>query len=523
MNAHVSADGRADSCEERCAANLHCIGYMTEDKARCQLLFDTDSNAADRIHGADTETRNYCWKKNAATTDDAYTYYRIEVSQNAGGSYWCIEELSFYDTDGERLTLDKSRGSAQSQWDARYAARKAFNEISDANEGHYCSQSGVPTGWLAYEFSFPVRLSKYAIEGLSGYENEWSPVSWTFEGSVDGTSWDVLDTQSDHDSWSDGEIKEFQLIGYTLVGNGWCRNSFGSRLGTNFDDSMNAHVSADGRADSCEERCDANSNCIGYMTEDKAKCQLLFDTDNNAADGIHGADTETRNYCWKKNVATTDMVVALGDSIAEWSNDKLSAYCSGKEVSNNAVGGSTAEQWALDSTAVPNPHNSDVLNNMSPTHILNSIDTKYRVTHVWISLGVNDYWEDCQVPTNLASNLQSIFNKVRSVKPNAKIIVTGYAQLSRDTGYCQNDLEIISEVNAALKTICESNGVTFVDNTWLLGGSISAYADSQYFYDFIHYNDEGYCRWFTDNAMQSALECGASTGECSDGVSWPQH
>eukprot|EP00493_Phyllostaurus_siculus_P015768 UN16011 len=44
-----------------------------------------------------------------------------------------------------------------------------------------------------------------------------------------------------------------------------------------FDDSMNVHVSADGRADSCEERCDANSNCIGYMTEDKANASY-FDT-----------------------------------------------------------------------------------------------------------------------------------------------------------------------------------------------------------------------------------------------------
>jgi lysophospholipase L1-like esterase len=395
--------------------------------------------------------------------------------------------------------------------------------------------------------------------------------------------------------WTNAVFAHTRLTGYTLVGNGWCKSSSGSRLGTNFDDSMNEHVSAGGRAYSCEERCDANSNCIGYMTEDKAKCQLLFDTDNNAADGIHGADSETRNYCWKKNVATTDIglctqqslstnsvtrqicedspqacevyikkgtlngvqvqsghdycnaiglscismfedrndcrrkhqydscsstggstsdhivrcgvkdiVVALGDSIADWSHDKLSVYCSGKDVSNNAVGGSTAEEWALDST------------NKSPTHILNSIDTKYRVTHVWISLGVNDYWEDCQVPTNLASNLQSIFNKVRSLKPNAKIIVTGYAQLSGDTHYCPDDLEIISKVNAALKTICESNGVTFVDNTWLFGGSISTHADSEYYYDWIHYNDKGYCRWFTDDAMQSALECGTSTEECSD-------
>jgi len=307
LDVFIGNGHNSETCSRACEDYLY-FALQHHGECRCDNHFSSEAKykkVDDSRCGSDRKGRGWTNAVFAQTKDDAYRYYRVEVSQNAGGSYWCIEELSFYDTYGKRLTLDKSRGSAQSQWDARYAARKAFNEISDANEGHYCSQSGVPTGWLAYEFSSPVRLSKYSIEGLSEYGNQWSPVSWTFEGSVDGTSWDVLDTQSDHDSWSDGEIKEFPLIGYTLVGNGWCRNSFGSRLGTNFDDSMNAHVSADGRADSCEERCDANSNCIGYMTEDKAKCQLLFDTDNNAADGIHGADTETRNYCWKKNFATT--------------------------------------------------------------------------------------------------------------------------------------------------------------------------------------------------------------------------
>merc|ERR1719312_2134439 len=59
-----------------------------------------------------------------------YRYYRIAVSQNAGATYWCLEELSFYGDNGQRLTLDKSFGSAETIFDHRYTAEMAFNAIS---------------------------------------------------------------------------------------------------------------------------------------------------------------------------------------------------------------------------------------------------------------------------------------------------------------------------------------------------------------------------------------------------------
>ena len=142
---------------------------------------------------------------------DAYRYYRIDVSQDAGAPYWCLEELSFYDNGGGRITLNKDFGFAESAYSNSYAAAMAFNELSDSDSSYYCSKNSIPTGWLAYDFQTPTFISKYAMERLNGHGNRYSPVDWTFEGSMDNINWDVLDTQSGENDWEDGEIKEFSL------------------------------------------------------------------------------------------------------------------------------------------------------------------------------------------------------------------------------------------------------------------------------------------------------------------------
>ena len=56
----------------------------------------------------------------------------------------------------------------------------------------------------------------------------------------------------------------------------------------------------DGSAEHCESECRLDTACIGYMTEDGTKCDLILSTDTNATGGIISVDSQTRNYCWKK-------------------------------------------------------------------------------------------------------------------------------------------------------------------------------------------------------------------------------
>ena len=123
----------------------------------------------------------------------AYRYYRIDVTANAGANYWCLEELSFYGHDGDRLELNSADGFAETEHPEPYTASFAFNEQTDAvmnsknklsklvmkdyqtgniicqgsmicffeDASYYCSQNGVATGWLAYDFHNPTVVSKY--------------------------------------------------------------------------------------------------------------------------------------------------------------------------------------------------------------------------------------------------------------------------------------------------------------------------------------------------------------------------
>ena len=101
---------------------------------------------------------------------------------------------------------------------------------------------------------------------------------------------------------------------YQLVGNGWCRNGNNQRIRAlntrKIEVSWSGYrqypwrivkVNADGSAAYCESNCSLDPTCIGYMTEDGTKCDVLLTTDDNAEGGITHVDRETRNYCWKKS------------------------------------------------------------------------------------------------------------------------------------------------------------------------------------------------------------------------------
>ena len=87
-----------------------------------------------------------------------------------------------------------------------------------------------------------------------------------------------------------------------MVGNGWCRGGNGERIQRkdNTFDWQPVTAGVDNSAEACETSCLDRSDCIGYMTEDGEKCDIILSSDLNAAEGISHVDTESRNYCWMK-------------------------------------------------------------------------------------------------------------------------------------------------------------------------------------------------------------------------------
>jgi len=138
-----------------------------------------------------------------------YSKYRIDVTKNSDSpSPWCIQELKFYGENANRIATPESGASAETIYNGDYAAKKAFNEVSNYDESYYCSKNGVKTGWLQFDFGIKTKISSYEIESAGGYP---APVDWKFEGSNDGSTWVTLDEQSGH-TWNRDETKSFKLI-----------------------------------------------------------------------------------------------------------------------------------------------------------------------------------------------------------------------------------------------------------------------------------------------------------------------
>ncbi|MGQ8871424.1 discoidin domain-containing protein [Paenibacillus sp. TSA_86.1] len=97
-----------------------------------------------------------------------------------------------------------------------YEPWRAFNGTSSNAADCWATESGKVTGWLAYKFTGKVSVYKYSITSRNSsvagdYAKESAPKKWTFEGSNDGVSWTVLDTQLNVTNWSINETRIFEI------------------------------------------------------------------------------------------------------------------------------------------------------------------------------------------------------------------------------------------------------------------------------------------------------------------------
>ena len=77
--------------------------------------------------------------------------------------------------------------SVSNVYSSGYPGYYAFNETS----GYWCTQSYVGDAWLQIEYKTPIRIN--AFEYLADFDSGY-PYSLNFEGSQNGTSWDILYT-----------------------------------------------------------------------------------------------------------------------------------------------------------------------------------------------------------------------------------------------------------------------------------------------------------------------------------------
>lgn len=110
-------------------------------------------------------------------------------------------------------TFPYGRAFASSIYSTTYDAWKAFNNIDDS-EGYMSANGSGGIGYLGYEFVNPIVIGKYALRSMNHTSSSLlnrMPKDWNFEGSNDGISWIILDTQVNQ-SWTNiNTNKEFIL------------------------------------------------------------------------------------------------------------------------------------------------------------------------------------------------------------------------------------------------------------------------------------------------------------------------
>lgn len=112
-------------------------------------------------------------------------------------------------------TAPSGVASASTIYGVGYEAYKAFNNSKTGISDGWRTASNTKLGWIQYTFDTPKKIAKYTVTPITETTTN-APKDWTFQGSNDGVTWDVLDTQTAQVSWTASEKREF-LINENLV------------------------------------------------------------------------------------------------------------------------------------------------------------------------------------------------------------------------------------------------------------------------------------------------------------------
>jgi hypothetical protein len=136
----------------------------------------------------------------------------IDASHSA---YWGTDAGRYQDASLPAQTSDSAPSgynvTYSSQYpDPVYTGWHAFDQTTSTT---WAVSSGT-TGYVARQIPSALTLTAYAVSnnrGDSGASTSNAPSAWTFEGSNDGSSWTVLDTQTSQTGWGASERRVYPI------------------------------------------------------------------------------------------------------------------------------------------------------------------------------------------------------------------------------------------------------------------------------------------------------------------------
>lgn len=100
-----------------------------------------------------------------------------------------------------------------------YASLPPYKAFDNAIGGSgYFVTNAVSTGWIQIYFNGGYyTLNNYSIRVNTIPEPNRAPKDWTMQGSVDGTTFTILDTVTNQTTWASGETRNFVCESYYKV------------------------------------------------------------------------------------------------------------------------------------------------------------------------------------------------------------------------------------------------------------------------------------------------------------------
>lgn len=186
----------------------HIVELMTTKAPKHYTLCNNDIyNIADLPHLAQAIEEDFGYVNYFG--GDGVTTFAVP---NYGVKYTSIiPTMSSHSQNGYVVT-------ASSEFSSYYPAWQAFDKVSNPEgsgnpECSWISAKDVSDGWVCMQFPVPVKISRYSVGVRHHAEGYGITQLDDFEvlGSVDGITWDVIDSKTAEPSWSNGEKRYYDV------------------------------------------------------------------------------------------------------------------------------------------------------------------------------------------------------------------------------------------------------------------------------------------------------------------------
>lgn len=182
------------------------VGYVLDPGV---TLVGSRFSASSAMPSSTTTTSYLSAAFRTAAPESGYRFYRLNIADNNGRSTVNIAEVQVRSSVGGDDETVAGAGFASSVTSAAFDGNKAFDDDAAT---FWATANGVTAATLATDLGTgrEITAAQYAIRARAD-ANNGSPKDWTFEGSNDLETWDVLDTVTGETGWANGETRTYTV------------------------------------------------------------------------------------------------------------------------------------------------------------------------------------------------------------------------------------------------------------------------------------------------------------------------